>query len=353
LHCWVKIIDQSNKKNTMQIGDIKFDESDDNAKLGTGAFGSVYRGSADTIGQVAVKKLQREDAKLEELTAVRQLNNKHICRILDVLFDPTHCYVVMELCDCDLSAFLELSGSLSATNFDTVMQGLAVGYKALHDINIIHRDIKPANILLKYHVVDEEDSQVKIIDEVKIGDFGSSRLTDTKLNSKLIGTPMYMAPEIGASVLDNVEYDCQVDMWSIGVVLHECLTGQIPFDEQALCRMFLFAANRNYQGYHMPPTFPECAEDYKKFIINSLLQLDPSKRLTPSEFYCAAVHHPKLRRSGSMSLFQRNNDQTLVLDCSKCADANQERKTFFDSTLRLILFYTALLCYLQNTATVV
>ncbi|VDP10391.1 unnamed protein product, partial [Soboliphyme baturini] len=90
-------------------------------------------------------------------------------------------------------------------------------------------------------------------------------LCDSDLQTNLIGTPLYMAPEIGASILMNVEYDFKVDMWSIGVVLYECLAGKVPFNESALCRLFLFAANHNYDGFQGPPPIPG-AVDWQTFV---------------------------------------------------------------------------------------
>lgn len=185
---------------------------------------------------VAVKKLAKEKVKFDELQAVSRLNNENIIGIVNLHTDDDednrqvdgrdYVFVILELCDTDLHVHLKNQehGRLSTTDLDLITEGLARGYIALYEQSIIHRDIKPENILLKYAC----DGRVRA---AKIGDFGASRLVgsddeDTKLTS-LAGTPLYMAPEIGANILADRHYDAKVDMWSMGVVLYECINGQV------------------------------------------------------------------------------------------------------------------------------
>uniref|UniRef100_A0A5S6PZQ7 Protein kinase domain-containing protein n=1 Tax=Trichuris muris TaxID=70415 RepID=A0A5S6PZQ7_TRIMR len=288
----------------MQLENLIVDERDPSARLGRGAFGTVFRAKRilnNGEQDVAVKKLLRADARMEELEAIRTANSLNLVEVYDIIYQGEHCYIVMELCDSTLNAMIQEEGALSMPNFESVLKGLASGYKALSEVNIIHRDLKPANILLNYRT--ENESERKIISNVKIADFGSSRLMDTKLHSKLIGTPLYMAPEIGASVLTTREYDYKVDMWSIGIILYECIAGKVPFDEKGLCKLFLFSANKNYVGYNGPEHFPERADEHHRYIIKSLLELDADKRMKPSEFYCIAVHRPRLRKQKATGTF--------------------------------------------------
>ncbi|KHJ43406.1 kinase domain protein [Trichuris suis] len=323
----------------MQLENLIFDERDASARLGRGAFGTVFRAKRTIKNgehDVAVKKLPRADTKIEELKAIRAANNPNIVAIYDVFFQEQFCFLVMELCDSSLNAMIREEGSLSMPNFESVLKGLASGYKALSDIGIIHRDLKPANILLKYCI--ENDSKTKTIAQVKIADFGCSRLADTKLHTKLIGTPLYMAPEIGASVLTKGEYDFKIDMWSIGIVLYECIAGKVPFDEKALCKLFLFSANRNYVGYNGPENLPERADQHHRYIISSLLELDANKRMKPAEFHCLAIHRPPLKKrkiTGTYAMLGQSshwskaplNQVFLIPDCPLCSEQSTSKVT--------------------------
>lgn len=109
--------------------------------------------------------------------------------------------------------------------FSLVMQNLAFGYYALFKENIIHRDIKSQNVLL---VLSPNGNGIQI---AKLTDFGVCRVledADGKL-SNIAGTFLTMAPEVGANILKTCEYGSAVDVWSIGCVLYQCLTGHVRF----------------------------------------------------------------------------------------------------------------------------
>jgi len=116
-----------------------------------------------------------------------------------------------------------------------------------------------------------------------------------------------MAPEVGANLLITSQYDSAADMWSIGCVIYQCWTGQVsggvgsasiiifthcwiklPFDENSLCRLFLYYAGGNFEAYEMP-SLPEDTDHSLKFLIHSLLEIDAHKRTTPTQLH-AAVH---------------------------------------------------------------
>lgn len=114
-----------------------------------------------------------------------------------------------------------------------VIDNIARGYDVLYDERIVHRDIKPQNILVQY-----KDCNSTEIRTAKIADFGISRVLepDTENDdcayaylSNVAGTLAYMAPEVGANLLKTCQYDFQVDMWSIGCVLYQCISGQVSF----------------------------------------------------------------------------------------------------------------------------
>lgn len=84
------------------------------------------------------------------------------------------------------------------------------------------------------------------------------------------------------------EYDHLADMWSIGCVIYQCHTGQMPFDECSLCRLFLHFAGGNYDAYDLPD-LPDDTSTSLRMLISSLLEIDRAKRATPQQFYNSVV----------------------------------------------------------------
>lgn len=104
---------------------------------------------------------------------------------------------------------------------------LAGAMKALHEKGVVHRDLKPQNILLSHgrKAASVHPQDIKL----KIADFGFARfLQDGVMAATLCGSPMYMAPE----VIMSLQYDAKADLWSLGTIVFQCLTGKAPFQAQ-------------------------------------------------------------------------------------------------------------------------
>lgn len=333
----------------------KFTESSDFA-LGEGAYGIVFRGrSTKNDKDVAVKRMLTSDLKEDELAVVRQLNNPFLVSYLDVFVEPQFTYIVMEVMEQDLTTFIANQRKLAIANMDTVAKHIAQGYLALYEKSIVHRDIKPSNILLKLgngfvatQGPDPQNNDVthercattgqhrKLsiasitrkfsrqfsgtqqmpqprIATAKITDFGTSRQTVVEQEnlSNLAGTMLYMAPEVGANLLDRNSYGSSVDMWSIGVVIFESLTGSVPFDEAALCKMFLQATTQNYLSYQCPP-MKEGGKNYQKLAIR-LLTIDPDQRLKARPFHDFLVYNHPLpaieKANAATAIFHRSSSR--------------------------------------------
>ncbi len=200
--------------------------------IGEGGMGVVYEGEHIRIGQrVAIKMLLAETpdqtdlvARFErEARASARLKSRHSARVTDVDQTPDGLtYMVMELLHgCDLGVVLDERTKLPVPEaLDYVLQACAAIIEA-HDLGIVHRDLKPANLFLS----NGPDGTV-----VKLLDFGISKLTDeaSKLTSaeSIMGTPLYMSPEQIRSARD---VDARTDIWSIGILLYELLSGDAPF----------------------------------------------------------------------------------------------------------------------------
>ena len=204
-------------------------------KIGAGGVGSVYLATHPVIGKkVAVKVVSpvlavdpvQVERFLLESRAVNEIGNRHIVDIFAFGRLPDgRPYLVMEYLEGeDLGSVLEKRRMVPIEELVTIVSQLAKGLGAAHAKGIIHRDLKPENIFLGR----EDDGSVY----VKLVDFGLAKLTDPTVQSRktrsgtAMGTPQYMAPEQAR----GLEVDPRADVYSLGVILYECLTGRLPFD---------------------------------------------------------------------------------------------------------------------------
>ncbi len=198
-------------------------------KLGKGAMGGVLRAYDPQVRrEVAVKILHRhysDDNKartrfLRELSTVAQLNHHAIVPIVDSGIDAGRAYLVMELMEGGSLAdrLRQSQEPLSAEEIKQVIERIGSALDAVHEKHLIHRDVKPENIL--YDAAG--DPYLSDFGIVRLGEVGAKLTTvDT-----VIGTPAYMSPEqaSGAQTIDG-----RSDLYSLGIVLFEMLTGDVPY----------------------------------------------------------------------------------------------------------------------------
>ena len=188
-----------------------------------GGMGAVYKAYQESLDRrVAVKILPPEFGAEKEFTdrfkvearAMAKLNHTNIVGVYDFgITTGGHLYLVMEWIEgCSLHDLIH-KGNLSLRKATNLAMQLCEALTFAHDHQIIHRDIKPGNIM------------VNDADHVKVADFGLARpVSDEAEQENPFGTPDYAAPEIrGGSVVDH-----RVDIYAVGVVLYEMLTGTIP-----------------------------------------------------------------------------------------------------------------------------
>ncbi len=201
--------------------------------LGEGATARVFAARHVDVARRAAVKVLHADRALDpvarerfarEADAAARVRHPNVVPVLDAGIEDGVAYVVMDLLEGDsLAAILGREGALAPSRAARLGRDLAAGLAAIHARGVIHRDLKPANVVL---VPDGEGDHPVLVD------FGAAWLTDPAsgealtLRGELLGTPRYMSPEQGA----GVALDPRSDLYALGVVLYECLTGRCPYE---------------------------------------------------------------------------------------------------------------------------
>ncbi len=196
-------------------------------ELGHGGMGRVYKVQDTKIGEKVALKLIRPEAGLDkksldrfsnELKLARKIRHKNVCQMFDLGEDRGTRYITMEYVHGeDLKQLIRKVGRLSPGQAVAIARQVCDGLEEAHRLGVIHRDLKPQNIM-----VDADGS-------ARIMDFGIARsLSGRSITGAgvMIGTPEYMSPE----QVEGKEVDPRSDIYSLGIILYEMLTGQVPFE---------------------------------------------------------------------------------------------------------------------------
>uniref|UniRef100_A0A1I8MKH6 Serine/threonine-protein kinase ULK3 n=1 Tax=Musca domestica TaxID=7370 RepID=A0A1I8MKH6_MUSDO len=247
-------------------------------KLGEGSYATVYRArhkkskSCHAIKFVEMSSLSDSSREnlITEIRLLRSLNHKHIVTLQDFFWDDKNIYIVLEYCNAgSLSSFIRSKKSLPEATCKYFLRQLASAVQYMRNNDISHFDLKPQNLLLtKYN------NNVSL----KVADFGfAQHLKLGEINQQLKGSPLYMAPEI----IRKQRYDARADLWSIGVILYECLFGRAPYSSKTIEE--LLARIQNCERITLPPNArisKECED-----LLSRLLQHDPAKRIAFNDFF--------------------------------------------------------------------
>ncbi|MBB73073.1 MAG: serine/threonine protein kinase [Planctomycetaceae bacterium] len=232
--------------------------------VGSGGFGEVYFATTDAGKEVALKRVHH-NSDVEMRGATQCLNFKHpnLVALFDIKYDDDDAgWIVMEF----------VSGESLRDVLDRYPEGMpheeirrwftaiaeAVGY--LHQHGIVHRDLKPGNVF--------DDGGI-----VKVGDYGLSKFISGSRRhdqTESVGTFHYMAPEIGKGV-----YGKEVDIYALGVILYEMLTGRVPFEGESSQEIIMKHLTDLPEVSGLPDGYRE--------VVAQALNKDPNERFTEAE----------------------------------------------------------------------
>ncbi|XP_051956299.1 serine/threonine-protein kinase ULK1-like [Xyrauchen texanus] len=274
------------------VGKFEFSRKD---LVGHGAFAVVFKGRhrEKHDWEVAVKCINKKNlAKSQtllgkEIKILKELKHENIVALHDFQETASSVYLVMEYCNGgDLADYLHSKGTLSEDTIRVFLQQIAGAMRVLQAKGIIHRDLKPQNILLSHPAGRKSHSNNTCI---KIADFGFARhLQNNMMAATLCGSPMYMAPE----VIMSQNYDAKADLWSIGTIVFQCLTGKAPFQASSPQDLRLFYEKNKT----LCPNIPRETSSHLRHLLLGLLQRNHKDRMDFDEFF----KHPFLEASSSM-----------------------------------------------------
>jgi len=199
-------------------------------ELGRGGMGVVYRAREESLNRsVALKVLlsgahagTRDLARFRsEAEAAASVQHPNIVQVYAIGQHAGLPYIALEFVPGGSLAARLAEGALQEKEAARIVQAIARGVQAAHDRGVIHRDLKPANVLFGSN------------DEPKIADFGLAKVGDSGLTASgaIMGTPAYMAPEQARG--DTKAAGPAADIWALGAILYECVTGRQPFRGQS------------------------------------------------------------------------------------------------------------------------
>jgi predicted ATPase/class 3 adenylate cyclase len=246
-------------------------------ELGQGGMGRVYRAlDKELKEEVALKLIKPEIAADEktierfrnELKFARKIAHRNVCKMYHLAKGEESPYITMEyVLGEDLKSFIRKKGRLTDEEIISIAKQVCKGLSEAHELGVVHRDLKPQNIMI------DKNGRIKIMD------FGIAHSLEAPGVTKagvMIGTPEYMSPE----QVEGKKVDQRSDIYSLGIVLYEMITGQVPFEGDTPLSIA-------YKHKHEIPPDPRKINDQTAEAVSSLvlkcLEKDKEKRYQSAE----------------------------------------------------------------------
>jgi serine/threonine protein kinase/Tfp pilus assembly protein PilF len=254
-------------------------------KLGKGGMGEVYRVKDKKLDEeMALKVLRPEIAVHEgtierfknELKFARKITHRNVCRMYDLNEEGDTPFITMEYVDGEnLKSLIKRKEKLSAKETIALAKQVCEGLIEAHNLDVIHRDLKPQNIMV-------DDKGV-----AKVMDFGIARSVEAAgvtQTGVMIGTPDYLSPEQA----EGEETDHRSDIYSLGVILYEMITGDVPFKGETA----LSVAMKHKSQFPLNPKIlnPDISEDLSRLIL-ICMEKDKERRYQAAEALLNDLHN--------------------------------------------------------------
>ncbi|XP_030243701.1 serine/threonine-protein kinase ULK3 [Drosophila navojoa] len=282
-------------------------------KLGVGSYASVYKarhkkqGTYHAIKYVEMSTLSQSsrDNLITEIRLLRDLKHKYIVTLQDFFWDDKNIYIVLEYCNAgNLSAFIRTKKALPESTCRYFLRQLAAAIQYMRANDVSHFDLKPQNLLLT-----RTANNVYL----KVADFGfAQHLKLGEINQQLKGSPLYMAPEI----VRKHQYDAKADLWSVGVILYECLFGKAPYSSRTIEELLLRI--RKAEPIVLPPNARISNECHD--LLRRLLEHEPAQRISFADFFA----HPFL----DLKTFPSEKTMKKAIDLVTQAVEHDEKRNY-------------------------
>jgi eukaryotic-like serine/threonine-protein kinase len=254
--------------------------------IGEGAVGRVYAAFDTVLGiNVAVKVMHQEHvscrAMLERFAQEASISSRmlspHVVKVLGLAVTRSGApCIIYELLEGEsLASFIARRGTLTLAETNEIVKQTARALARVHALGIVHRDVKPDNIF----ITTQPDGHALI----KLLDFGVAETMKSNKSRQLVGTPEYMAPEI---LFGNDALDARVDLYALGVVAFECLTGSCPFTGKRISD--IFGAVQRGTRTSLAQVRPDLTAEIDEWI-DTALQADPYWRFSSAKELSSAL----------------------------------------------------------------
>ena len=317
--------------------------------IGKGEFGEVYLASKKGINQLfAIKKVSKQKIEspsikkyfTNEVTILKELQHKNIIRLETILQTAHNFYIITEfynggsLTDC-LRKYRMIKGKpFTEEIVQHLMRQIIDALKYLHSKRIIHRDLKLDNMLINFESEEDKKNLNMLKTEVKIIDFGFATYLDNNgLRYSILGSPINMDPILLTKLINQnlsslIGYNEKADIWSLGTVCYELITGKAIFRAQNLLDLVRLV---EIGSYHIPT---DLSQEIVSFL-DSMLQYTSKYRLSAEEL----SNHPFLTKNvyeftklNLINFQNRIDNKGIVLNIKKNPDIE---KPSFDVQARL------------------
>lgn len=273
------------------------------AHLGTGAFGKVYLGKDKNSSKlVAIKIVETASIQddyltkslVNEIEIMKEVKSPNIVNLYDVFFTKNNVYIITEFCNGgDLRSYLcKQKDPLPEPKARIILKDIIIGFKELYNKKIIHRDLKPENILINDNIF-------------KIGDFGFAKHVDNFKNQMLktlVGTPLYMSPQI----LKHEVYNTKCDVWSLGLIFYEMLFGKTPWPARSQYELIMSISQN---GLKFPYNIP--ISETSKLFLKQCLEINEDKRISWEQLFDHKIFREP---SSKISLYDKNGLNSMDID---------------------------------------